>query len=99
MLMKIATAFGKMLGNKMTVMANETDQLGAIRTIDNNTESNLGQLSGQLQGRGPAGRHAHQGANQQDEVDRRGPNNAGVQGFFPLRDSEAAVPVGAAAPA
>ena len=52
LLMKIAVALGKLLDQKMTDMANKTDEIGSLGTIDEGNQSKLGQLTGELQGLG-----------------------------------------------
>ncbi|MCJ2189076.1 hypothetical protein [Novosphingobium beihaiensis] len=50
LLMKIAKALGELLDNKMTQMANLSDDIGNLGTVDNKNQSKLGQLTGELQG-------------------------------------------------
>lgn len=50
LLMKIAVALGQLLDQKMTDMANKTDEIGNLGTIDNSNQSKMGQLTGELQG-------------------------------------------------
>ncbi|WP_334183072.1 hypothetical protein [Novosphingobium sp.] len=52
LLMKIAVALGKLLDQKMTDMADRTDEIGQLGTIDEGNQSKLGQLTGELQGLG-----------------------------------------------
>lgn len=49
LLMKIAIALGKLMDQKMTDMANLTDQIGALGSGSGN-QSKLGELTGKLQG-------------------------------------------------
>lgn len=49
LLMKIAIALGKLLDQKMTEMANLTDQIGSLGSGSDN-QSKLGELTGKLQG-------------------------------------------------
>ena len=48
--MKIAIALGKLLDQKMTDMANTTDQIGQLGTVSNSNQSHLSELTGKLQG-------------------------------------------------
>lgn len=50
LLMKIAVALGQLLDQKMTDMADKTDEIGSLGTIDNSNSSKMGQLTGELQG-------------------------------------------------
>jgi len=48
--MKIAIALGKLMDQKMTDMADTTDQIGQLGTVDNSNQSHLSELTGKLQG-------------------------------------------------